>query len=174
MSSDTKQTLLDKLNSHIAVIGLGYVGLPLAVAFAEAGFPVVGIDVDQTKVDAINAGRSYISDIPSERLAAVTGNRVSSIGDRVVEANRHASSSRYQSPNLQSHLLATTDYAALAACDAAIICVPTPLNKTRDPDVRFLLSAGESVACYLHPGMLVVLESVTVHPPLQLQRWISV
>jgi len=124
-------------------IGLGYVGLPLAVAFAEAGFPVVGIDVDPSKVDALNAGHSYISDIPSSRLQRVTGS-----GQPGEDAS-------------PGHLTATTDFAALLTCDAAIICVPTPLNKTRDPDVRFLLSAGESVAQTMHPGMLVVLESTT-------------
>ncbi len=129
---------IENRTAQVAVIGLGYVGLPLAVAFAEAGFPVVGIDVDLTKVDAINAGHSYISDIPSARLAPLVG-----------EGKR------------QTFIVATTDYAALTECDAAIICVPTPLNKTRDPDVRYLLAAGESVARYLHGGMLVVLESTT-------------
>ena len=136
-----KNQLLHKIENRtaqVAIIGLGYVGLPLAVAFAEAGFPVVGIDVDPTKVDAINTGHSYINDIPSTRLAPLVG-----------ESKR------------QKSIVATTDYAALSECDAAIICVPTPLNKTRDPDVRYLLAAGESVACYLHGGMLVVLESTT-------------
>lgn len=155
MHPDPKQTLLNKLNNHtarIAVIGLGYVGLPLAVAFAEAGFPVVGIDVDASKVESIKTGRSYIRDIPSERLAQVAGGRWQ------VAGKDETSHPITQSPN---HLLATTDYAVLADCDAAIICVPTPLNKTRDPDVRYLISATESVARYLHPGMLVVLESTT-------------
>ena len=143
-------------SAHIAIIGLGYVGLPLAVAFAEAGFPVIGIDVDPAKVDAINTGHSYISDIPSARLAAVTGDRRLGMGDRMTEAPAQS-----PVPHPQSHIFATTDYAALATCDAAIICVPTPLNKTRDPDVRYLLAAGESVARYLHDGMLVVLESTT-------------
>ncbi len=132
-----QNNLLSKIQTHtahIAVIGLGYVGLPLAVAFAESGFSVVGIDVDERKVPSINAGESYISDIPSTRLMPL-------VRDGKVQA--------------------TTDYAALATCDAAIICVPTPLNKTRDPDVRYLLAAGESVARYLHDGMLVVLESTT-------------
>ncbi len=142
-----KNQLLHKIDKHtaqVAIIGLGYVGLPLAVAFAEAGFPVVGIDVDPAKVDAINAGHSYISDIPSARLAQVAG-----------------SSPPHPLTPSPAHITATTDYAALATCDAAIICVPTPLNKTRDPDVRYLLSAGESIARYIHPGMLVVLESTT-------------
>ncbi len=136
---------IENRTAQVAVIGLGYVGLPLAVAFAEAGFPVVGIDVDPTKVDAINAGHSYISDIPSTRLAPLVG-----------ESKRQKAKGKRQ-----KFIVATTDYAALSECDAAIICVPTPLNKTRDPDVRYLLSAGESIARYIHPGMLVVLESTT-------------
>lgn len=130
-----KEALLRKIDSReavVAIIGLGYVGLPLAVAFAERGFPVVGIDVDVNKVDALNRGESYIQDIPSVRLQGI-----------------------------REKFRATTDYAALVQCDAAIICVPTPLNKTRDPDVRYLIAAGESVARYIHPGMLAVLESTT-------------
>jgi UDP-N-acetyl-D-glucosamine dehydrogenase len=127
--------LLAKIQQHtasIAIIGLGYVGLPLAVAFAERGFPVIGIDIDARKVASLNRGESYVQDIPTERLKGIL-----------------------------PRLTATTDYAALDRCDAAIICVPTPLNKTRDPDVRYVIAAGESVAKHLHPGMLVVLESTT-------------
>jgi len=105
----------------------------------------VGIDVDPSKVDAINQGRSYISDIPSDRLTPLTIN--------------HYPFTINHSP--ASALTATTDYSILSHCDVVIICVPTPLNKTRDPDVRFLIAAGESVARYIHPGMLVVLESTT-------------
>ena len=132
-----QQILLQKIQTHqaqIAVIGLGYVGLPLALAFAKQGFQVTGIDIDPRKVDAIQQGQSYIADIPSSDLA------------RWVEAG---------------HLRATTDYGELDAVDVALICVPTPLNKTRDPDVRYLIAAGESIARHLHPGMLVVLESTT-------------
>jgi len=135
-----KQLLLQKIRSReakVAIIGLGYVGLPLAVAFAKSGFQVTGIDVDAGKVDAINRGESYVSDISSAELRRWTAAREGGM------------------------LTATTDYAVLTEADAAIICVPTPLNKTRDPDVRFLIAAGESVAHYLHPGMLVVLESTT-------------
>ncbi len=130
-----KDQLLQKIQDRkavIAIVGLGYVGLPLAVAFAERGFTVKGIDVDRRKVEALQRGESYVQDIASDRLAAIL-------------------------PTFS----ATTDYAALAECDAAIICVPTPLNKTRDPDVRFLIAAGESTAQYIHPGMLVSLESTT-------------
>ncbi len=136
-----KHLLQQKIASRqarIAIIGLGYVGLPLAVAFAKNGFQVTGIDVDETKVDAINRGDSYISDISSEELKRWTA--AGQPGGRME---------------------ATTDFSTLADIDAAIICVPTPLNKTRDPDVRYLISAGNSVARYLHPGMLIVLESTT-------------
>ena len=142
-----KTQLLQKINTHnatIAIIGLGYVGLPLAVAFAEKDFRIVGIDVDESKVDAINLGQSYVQDVSSDRLAALTQNAI-----RNTRNTQHGIIS------------ATTDYAALATCDVAIICVPTPLNKTRDPDVRFLISAGESVAANMRQGMLVVLESTT-------------
>jgi len=134
-----KSHLLTRIHDHsatIAVVGLGYVGLPLAIAFAEHGFPVVGIDVDTNKVEALNAGRSYIGDIPSERLASLK------LGDRQLFS-------------------ATADYATLERCDATIICVPTPLCKTRDPDMRYVIAAGEAVAQYAHPGMLISLESTT-------------
>ncbi len=143
-----KDNLLSRIHDHtavVAVVGLGYVGLPLAVAFAERGFPVVGIDVDPRKIDSLNSGESYVQDIPSPRLAAL-------IAPAGIDGRRSPVAGR---------LYATTDYAVLEACDAAIICVPTPLNKTRDPDVRYLISAGESVARYIHPGMLVSLESTT-------------
>ncbi len=121
-----KQHLLSNIHHHtapIAIIGLGYVGLPLAVALAETGFPVVGIDVDGRKVADINRGASYVGDIPSERLAPVVRS---------------------------GKLRATADFAALDACDADIICVPVLLNKTCDPDVRYLISSGEEVAGHIH------------------------
>lgn len=142
---------IDDRSAIVSVIGLGYVGLPLAVAFAERGFPVVGIDVDERKVDMLNRGVSYVQDIPSERLAKVTGREFKGQGAEGGE----------QPPVAGGALFATTDFSILARCDAAILCVPTPLNKTRDPDVRYLIAAGESVAQYLHEGMLVVLESTT-------------
>jgi UDP-N-acetyl-D-glucosamine dehydrogenase len=129
---DLLNKILDR-RAVVAIVGLGYVGLPLAIAFAERGFRVVGIDVDERKVTALANGASYVQDIPSARLARLVGTFFS----------------------------ATTDYAALTDCDAAIICVPTPLNKTRDPDVRYLIAAGESVAEYIHPGMVISLESTT-------------
>lgn len=119
--------------ARVAVIGLGYVGLPLAVAFAERGFAVTGIDVNLAKVEALAERRSYIQDITTDRLARLSADS----------------------------FCATTDFGALDRCDVAIICVPTPLNKTHDPDIRFLVASGESVAGHVHPGMLVVLESTT-------------
>lgn len=129
--------LLNKIevrNAQVAVIGLGYVGLPLAVVFAEAGYQVIGIDVDSCKVDAINHGRSYIEDIPSEQV------------QRLV---------------VEKRMVATTDFAALRECDAVSICVPTPLNKTGDPDISYIVSAADEIARYVRAGMLIVLESTT-------------
>ena len=118
-----KDQLFQKILQHdavVAVIGLGYVGLPLAVAFAERGFAVVGIDVSADKVASLNRGESYVQDIPSPRLAAVT-----------------AAKTEGKMQPIKGGIIASTDYALLDLCDAAIICVPTPLNKTRDPDVRY-------------------------------------
>lgn len=128
----------DQRGAHVAVIGLGYVGLPLAVSFAQAGYQVTGIDLDQSKVDTLVCGKSYIEDVPSSAVAALTAG-VSNAGS----------------------LCATTDFAVLADCDAVSICVPTPLNKTGDPDISYIISATEEIARYLHPGMVVVLESTT-------------
>jgi UDP-N-acetyl-D-glucosamine dehydrogenase len=127
--------LLEKIERRDAVVGimgLGYVGLPLAVVFAEAGFQVVGIDVDEQKVEALNRQESYIEDIESTRLST-----------------------------LPYPIQATTDFAALEKCDAVSVCVPTPLRKTGDPDMSYIVSAADSIAEHLHPGMLVVLESTT-------------
>ncbi len=113
---------------------MGYVGLPLAVAFAEAGFRVTGLDIDEGKLAALTRGESYVEDIAPGRVARVIGKQL------------HTSS----------------DFdATLVQADVAIICVPTPLNKTRDPDIRALTAASEAVARALHPGMLVSLESTT-------------
>jgi UDP-N-acetyl-D-glucosamine dehydrogenase len=116
----------------IGVIGLGYVGLPLAVGFAEAGEHVVAVDVDDAKVAAVRAGNSYIEDIPSERLRAVA--------DRI---------------DAQTH------YAPLARTDAVLICVPTPLTANREPDLGPLLSATRALAEIAQQGQLIVLESTT-------------
>ena len=116
----------------LGIIGLGYAGLPLAMTFAEAGFDVVGVDLNQDRVDAIRQGRSYLVDVPGERYERLDG-----------------------------HLQATSDYAAMSELDAVAICVPTPLSKTRTPDISHVVSAAESVAENLAPGQLVVLQSTT-------------
>ena len=125
---------LDQRRATVGVIGLGNVGLPLAMEFARAGFKVVGIDTDPAKPAAIKAGRSYITDVPSAELA------------------RHVRAGR---------LSATTDFSALRRCDAVSICVPTPLRKSKDPDVSYIVAAVQQIAKYLHRGMLIVLESTT-------------
>ena len=125
---------LRKKEFTAAVIGLGYVGLPLAVEYAEAGIQVIGIDVDGAKVRAIRSGKSYIDDIPSESI----GNAVRA-----------------------GLLRATTDFSALGEADTVNICVPTPLRKTKDPDLSYIVSAAEQVAKYIHRDMLIVLESTT-------------
>lgn len=116
----------------IGIIGLGYVGLPLAVAFAEAGNEVLGLDADHRKVENLNAGRSHVEDITDEALAVLEG-----------------------------RLRATTRHADLATCAALIICVPTPLTASREPDLTHLLDAGSTISQILQPGQLVVLESTT-------------
>src|SRR6185437_14474887 len=121
-------------SARVGIVGLGYVGLPLAVEFAKAGFTVTGIDLQQSKVDGINLGRSHVADIRSEELA------------ELVESGK---------------LTATSDFGAIATLDTANICVPTPLRKTKDPDMSYIVSAVEEVARGLHRGMLVVLESTT-------------
>jgi len=118
----------------LGVIGLGYVGLPLAVEAARAGIKVVGFDVKESVASIVNEGRSHIKDLTDE------------------DVGEHVRAGRLE---------ATTDMARLAECDAVSICVPTPLSKTRDPDVSFILSASEAVARTLQPGQLIVLESTT-------------
>ena len=150
------QTLVDKFtrrDATVAVIGLGYVGLPLAVAFAEAGYRVVGIDLDSRKVDAINRGESYIEDVPAPAVAALVNSRVAA-GPQATFAPSHT-------PVPAGSLRATTDFAVIADCDAVTICVPTPLGKTGDPDISYIVSATEQVATYLHRGLVIVLESTT-------------
>jgi UDP-N-acetyl-D-glucosamine dehydrogenase len=120
--------------ARTGIVGLGYVGLPLAIEFAKAGYSVTGIDVTAAKVDAINKGQSYIPDVPSFDVAACVG---------------------------AGNLAATTDFSVIAELDTVNICVPTPLRKTKDPDMSFVVSAVESIAAHLHPGMLVILESTT-------------
>lgn len=131
--SDLIQSINER-TAHIAVVGMGYVGLPLAVEFAEAGFQVTAIDVSQDKVAMLNRGESYIEDIPSERLAPL------------VETGK---------------LIASTDYDDLKTVDAISICVPTPLRKTKDPDMSYIIQAIESISTIAHPKMLITLESTT-------------
>lgn len=129
--------LLNKLNERravVGVIGLGYVGLPLAVEFARGGSKVIGFDLDKSRVDTINNGRSYIPDVPAEMVGAL------------VERGK---------------LSAATDFSHLGEIDAVIICVPTPLRKTKEPDISYILAAAEQVKAYLHSPQLVVLESTT-------------
>lgn len=137
MERDYRGELIEKLTTRkakVAVVGMGYVGLPLAVVFAEAGFDVTGIDPITSKMEALNRGESYILDVSSEQVRALVD---------------------------QGRLRGTTDYAALREIDAVSICVPTPLRKTGDPDLSYIVSAAESLAPYLHPGMVIVLESST-------------
>ncbi|MCO5204043.1 MAG: nucleotide sugar dehydrogenase [Anaerolineae bacterium] len=131
-----KNKLIDKFadrSARVGVVGMGYVGLPLAVAFAEVGFEVVGVDVDERKVACLRRGESYIEDVPSAVLAPWVAS---------------------------GHLRASADYGALAAVDAISICVPTPLRKTKDPDISYIIHAAEEIA-QLGSGKLIVLESTT-------------
>jgi UDP-N-acetyl-D-glucosamine dehydrogenase len=130
-------SLLDRINRHeavVGIIGMGYVGLPLAHTFCTAGFRVVGFDIDSAKVKALGAGRSYIKHIPSETIAGMRK------GDRFT---------------------ATSDFSRLSDVDAILICVPTPLTKQREPDMTYIVSTGEAIAPHLRKGQLVVLESTT-------------
>ena len=137
MSQQTPQSLLDRIRAkqaRVGVIGLGYVGLPLAVEFAHAGFDVTGFDVDASKTAQINAGKSYIPDVPDADVAsAVTAGK----------------------------LRATSDMSQLGTMDAIDICVPTPLRKTKDPDLSYVILAVKAVAATLKRGQLVILESTT-------------
>lgn len=121
-------------NATAAIIGLGYVGLPLALEIASAGFNVVGIDLDQNKIAQLKKGESYIGDVSDKTIAQVT------------------STGRFTP---------TSDFRALCDVDTVSICVPTPLSKSRDPDISFILSATEQIRKYLHTGQLIVLESTT-------------
>ena len=155
MADSLKERLIARFRSgqaRIAVIGLGYVGLPLAVVFAEAGYRVVGIDVDPQKVEAVNRGESYIADVSRERLA-----RLVDAPCPVADSSGCPSLPAPSRPGLS----ATTDFAVLADCDAVSICVPTPLSKTGDPDISYIVEASTAIGRYLHPGMVIVLESTT-------------
>ncbi len=132
----TAETLKRRLAASptVGLIGLGYVGLPLAVAFAESGATVIGVDLDVRRVAAVRAGESFIEDVPTEPLA------------RLVRAER---------------LSASDDIGALRDADAIVICVPTPLGKSKEPDISFIVAAADAVAGIIRGGHLVVLESTT-------------
>jgi UDP-N-acetyl-D-glucosamine dehydrogenase len=131
----TARTFDDRIatrEASVGIVGLGYAGLPLGIAFAEAGFEVTGIDLDEERVRAVEERRSYLVDVPAERYEGLNG-----------------------------QVRATVDYAAVNDLDALTICVPTPLSKTRTPDISYVVAATESVAANLQPGQLVVLQSTT-------------
>jgi UDP-N-acetyl-D-glucosamine dehydrogenase len=134
MVKEEIKRLVETKQARVGVIGLGYVGLPLAVEFARRGLRSVGFEVDVRKAESINRGESYIPDVPSDALAGA------------VSAER---------------LHATTDFDELSACDAIIICVPTPLRKTKEPDISYILAASEEITKRLRHGQLVILESTT-------------
>jgi UDP-N-acetyl-D-glucosamine dehydrogenase len=134
MTADVLLERIERRQARAGVVGLGYVGLPLAVELAQAGFEVTGIDLDERKIAAINEGRSYIPDVATSDVHALT-----------------------QSGRLR----ATADFSVVKDLDTINICVPTPLRKTRDPDMSYIVSAVESIAVHLHPGLLISLESTT-------------
>ena len=129
--ADFRQAV-DNRTARVGIIGLGYAGLPLALAFAEAGFEVTGIDISQERVAAVREERSYLVDVPESRYAAAEG-----------------------------RLHASTDYTAAENLDAVTICVPTPLSKTRTPDVSYIVAVAEELAVHVRPGQLIVLQSTT-------------
>lgn len=132
-----KDRLMQKIHARTArvgIVGLGYVGLPLATAFARAGFTVTGIDLDLSKIRDVNGGRSYVKDVDKKELKSLVR---------------------------EGRLSATPDFSKLAEMDTINICVPTPLRKTKDPDMTYIISACEDIAKVIHPGMLVILESTT-------------
>src|SRR5580765_181495 len=137
IAPQTDEVLLNAIRTHTArvgVIGLGYVGLPLVLLFEEAGFPVLGFDVDVQKTEMLNRGETYIRHIRAERIAKAFAN------ERVA---------------------ATIDFERRAECDAIIICGPTPLGAHREPDLKYIRITAEEIALRLRPGQLVVLESTT-------------
>ena len=132
-----EQQLDEKIRTRTArvgIVGLGYVGLPLGVEFAKAGFPVTGIDIGESKVAQVNAGQSYVLDVPTPVLGPLVEN---------------------------GKLRATSDFSVISELDTIDICVPTPLRKTKDPDMSYIDAACREIARYIHPGMLIILESTT-------------
>jgi UDP-N-acetyl-D-glucosamine dehydrogenase len=134
MIKDELKQLISSHSARIGVIGLGYVGLPLIVEFCMKGFEAIGFEVDETKTKEINEGRSYIVDVSDENVRKCVD---------------------------EGKLTATTDFSKLKDCDVIIICVPTPLRKTKDPDMSYILTAGEEIQKYMRTGQLIILESTT-------------
>ena len=132
--SEALATKISSRTARVGIVGLGYVGLPLAVEYAKAGFAVTGIDLVESKVARINAGDSYVQDVSSSDV------------DALVNSGK---------------LRATTDFSVIAELDTINICVPTPLRKTKDPDMSYIVSACQEIAKNFHPGMLAILESTT-------------
>jgi UDP-N-acetyl-D-glucosamine dehydrogenase len=128
------ENLIREKKATVGVIGLGYVGLPLITEFCLKGFKGIGFEIDSKKVEAINSGKSYIVDVPTEKIRDCVAGKL---------------------------LSATCDFTKLRACDAIIICVPTPLRKTKDPDMSYILAAGEEIKKYARSGQLIILESTT-------------
>ena len=136
MSGNAKDRLLKRINdrsARIGVVGLGYVGLPLMLDFSEAGFPALGFDIDRRKVDLLNAGKSYFVHIPDSRVAAAT----------------------------ERDMGATTQYSRARETDVMILCLPTPLNRDRGPDLSYVIDSLEGILPFLHPCQLICLESTT-------------
>src|ERR1044072_6155424 len=137
LTSAPAENLSNKIATRTAkggIVGLGYVGLPLAVEYAKAGFTVTGIDLVESKVARINAGDSYIQDVAGPEIEKLVA---------------------------EGKLRATTDFSAISELDTINICVPTPLRKTKDPDMSYIVSACQEIARCFHPGMLAILESTT-------------
>ncbi|MFN3322205.1 MAG: nucleotide sugar dehydrogenase [Bryobacteraceae bacterium] len=133
-SSAALEERIRSRTARVGVVGLGYVGLPLAVEYGKAGFAVTGIDVHEAKVSRISQGDSYVQDIPAETLALLVK---------------------------QGKIRATADFSLISELDTVNICVPTPLRKTKDPDMSYVVAACQEIGKYLHPGMLIILESTT-------------
>src|SRR5215470_553985 len=133
MSAELLSKIIER-RAVVGIVGLGYVGLPLAVEFARGGFSTIGFEVDRSRIDTINSARSYIPDVPTEMVRSL------------VEREK---------------LSATNDFSKLGQTDAVIICVPTPLRKTKEPDISYILAAAEQVRAHLHSPQLIILESTT-------------
>jgi len=138
VAAETTASVLERKiasrHARVGIVGLGYVGLPLAVEFAKAGFSVTGIDLHAGKTESVNAGKSYVGDISGAVLS------------KLVDDGK---------------IRATTDFSVVRDLDTVNICVPTPLRKTKDPDMSYIVSACEEILKYFHPGMLIILESTT-------------